>query len=228
MTEQSKDLAPRAGAKKGQTRDSIRLAARKLFAARPIDAVSIDAIVAAAGVSKGSFYNHFTDREDVVEAVVGEIRRSLNEAAVAANTDETDPARRVARAVCLFLRSAVDDPEAAAALVRIHGGYLALDGAYNKPVVDDISAGLAAGRFAIPTLESGVMLVIAVTQVGLMRVIQEPGLALAVAKAQQMVLLLLRGLGVETVEAGRIAAQIADEVVRVGPQAREAAVSQTD
>jgi hypothetical protein len=61
-----------------------------------------------------------------------------------------------------------------------------------------------------------------------MRVIQEPGLALAVAKAQQMVLLLLRGLGVETVEAGRIAAQIADEVVRVGPQAREAAVSQTD
>ena len=213
-------MSPSSGsglsAKRAQTRDAIRRAARKLFAAHPVESVAIDAIVAEAGVSKGSFYNHFTDRDDVVEAVVGEIREALNRAAIAVNIEEADAAKRVARAVCVFLRSAVDDPEAAAALVRIHGGYLALDGAYNRPVVDDISAGLATGRFDIPTLESGVMLVIAVTQVGLMRIVQEPGLALAVAKAQQMLLLLLRGLGIETAEAGRIAAQAADEVVRLG------------
>lgn len=209
-------ITPATSAKKAQTRDAIRRAARKLFAAHPVDSVSIDAIVAEAGVAKGSFYNHFSDRDGVVEAVVGEIRDALNLAAVTANANETDAARRVARGVCIFLRSAVDDPEGAAALVRIHGGYLSLDGEYNRPVVDDIAAGLASGRFSIPTLESGVMLVIAVTQVGLMRIVQEPGLALAVAKAQQMLLLLLRGLGVETAEAGRIAAQVSDEVVRVG------------
>lgn len=202
--------------KKLQTRDAIRRAARKLFAAQPVESVSIDSIVAAAGVSKGSFYNHFSSRDEVVEAVVGEIRDVLNAAAVAANANETDAARRVARGVCIFLRSAVEDPEGAAALVRIQGGYLSLEGAYNRPVVDDVAAGLGAGRFSIPTLESGVMLVIGVAQVGLMRIIQEPGLALAVAKAQQMVLLLLRGLGVESGEAGRIAAQVADEIVRVG------------
>lgn len=216
MTEKSE----KSHARKAQTREAIRLAARKLFAAHPIDAVPIDAIVAEAGVSKGSFYNHFTGREQVVEAVVGEIRDSLNAAAQAANADESDPARRVARGVCVFLRSAVDDPEGAAALVRIHGGYLALDGPYNQPVVDDISAGLATGRFAIPTLESGVMLVIAVAQVGLLRIIQEPGLALAIANAQQMLFLMLRGLGVDPDEAARIAAQVADETVRAGLPAR--------
>ena len=208
---------PKASTKKAQTRDAIRNAARKLFAARPVESVSIDAIVAEAGVAKGSFYNHFADRDAVVEAVVGEIRDALNAAAVAANGDDPDAARRVARGMSVFLRSAVDDPEGAAALVRIHGGYLSLEGEYNRPVVDDIAAGLSTGRFSIPTLESGVMLVIAVTQVGLMRIVQEPGLALAVTKAQQMLFLLLRGLGVETAEAGRIAAQIADEIVRVGP-----------
>lgn len=207
----------KASGKKVQTRDAIRRAARKLFAAHPVESVSIDAIVAEAGVAKGSFYNHFSDRNDVVEAVVGEIRDTLNRAAERANADETDAARRVARGVCVFLRAAVDDPEGAAALVRIHGGYLSLDGPYNRPLVEDVSAGLVAGRFSIPTLESGVMLVIAVAQVGLMRIIQEPGLALAVVKAQQLLLLLLRGLGVETAEAGRIAAQIAEEVVRLGP-----------
>ncbi|TPE63711.1 TetR/AcrR family transcriptional regulator [Sandaracinobacter neustonicus] len=212
--------AQRASAKKLQTRDAIRRAARKLFAAHPVESVAIDAIVAEAGVSKGSFYNHFTSRDDVVEAVVGEIRDLLNAAATTGNADETDPARRVARGFCIFLRSAVDDPEGAAALMRIHGGYLSLDGHYNRPLVDDISAGISSGRFSIPTLESGVMLVIAVTQVAVIRIVQEPGLALAVTKAQQMLLLLLRGLGVETNEAGRIAAQFAEEVVRVGSGAQ--------
>lgn len=208
--------ASRTNLRKNRTRDAIRRAARKLFAAHPVESVAIDTIVAEAGVSKGSFYNHFKDRDDVVEAVVGEIRDALNKAAVTANADETDAARRVARGVCVFLRSAVDDPEGAAALVRIHGGYFSLDGPHNAPLVDDISSGLASGRFAIPTLEAGVMLVIAVAQVGLMRIIQDPTPAMAISKAQQLLLLLLRGLGVETTEATQIAAQTADQVVRAG------------
>lgn len=80
----------------------------------------------------------------------------------------------------------------------------------------DIGNGLATGRFGIPTLDSGVMLVIGVVQAGMQSILMEPVPALAVAKAQQLSMLILRALGVESAEAERIAAQAADEVVRAG------------
>lgn len=199
-----------------RTGDAIRKAGRRLFATRAVESVSIDMVVAEAKVSKGSFYNHFIDREALVQAVVNEIREWLNARVAAVNAGELDPARRVARAVSVFLRYAVDEPEGAAALARIHGRQLSLADRANKPLVDDMRDGLASGRFNIPTLEAGVMLVIGVVQVGLVRVVEEPELALAVSHAQQLCLMLLRGLGVETAEAGRLATQAAEEIVRDG------------
>jgi AcrR family transcriptional regulator len=213
MAERS--VAGRSG-QKAYTRQQLLNAGRRLFASQPVDAIAIDTVVAAAGVSKGSFYNHFADRQALVEAIVGEIRDGLNRVVVAANDGEADAARRVARAVCIFLRYAVDAPQGAAVLARIHGASLAVDAPHNKPLVDDIGLGLAAGRFRIPTVESGVLVVIGIVQVGLFRILQEPAPALAVATAQQLTMLLLRGLGIDGAEAADIAAQAADDIVRGG------------
>lgn len=206
----------RREARKASTRDALLKAGRRLFAREAADAVSIDAVVAAAGVSKGSFYNHFADRGSLVEAVVAEIRDALHEEVARANEGIADPARRMARAVCVFFRYAVEDAEGAGALARIHGAYIASSAPYNRPLVADIGDGLATGRFGIPTLDSGVMLVIGVVQAGMQSILMEPVPALAVAKAQQLSMLILRALGVESAEAEQIAAQAADEVVRAG------------
>lgn len=199
-----------------RTRESLIRAGRELFAERPVDAVAIDDIVQAAQVAKGSFYNHFADREALVGAVTAEIRSGIERAVDAANAGVEDPARRMARATCVYIRFAVDEPERARVLVRVSGALINTNARLNRGLADDLTAGLAAGRFAIATLESAIVFVMGVTQAALARISREPSLPMAISLAQQISALLLRGLGVPPTEAEAIAAQAADELVRRG------------
>lgn len=199
-----------------RTREALIRAGRKLFAEQPVDAVSIDDIVRAADVAKGSFYNHFPDKDALVRSVTGEIRAGVERAIGRANAGIDEPARRVARAICVYMRYAVDEPVRAGVLVRVHSGHVSTSAPLNQGIVEDVSAGLASGRFAIATMESAVLYILGVSQISLTRIVQEPTLALAVTLSQQMCALLLRGLGVPPSEAETLAAQASDEVVRQG------------
>ena len=181
-----------------------------------MDAVTVDDIVQAAGVGKGSFYNHFPDREALVRAITAEIRAGVERAIDAANADVEDPARRVARACCAYLRFALDHPERAGFLVRVQSGHTSLDAPLNRGLVDDIARGLGTGRFRVATLESGLLYVLGVTQMALVRIVQEPSAALAVSLAQQMCAMMLGGLRVPERDADLIAAQASEEIVRLG------------
>jgi AcrR family transcriptional regulator len=199
-----------------RTRAALIGAGRQLFSKRPVDAVSVDDIVQAAEVAKGSFYNHFTDREHLVRAISAEIRASVEDAVDRVNAKEAEPARRLARAVCTYLRYGVDEPEPAAVLVRIHSGPGAMNSPLNRGLVEDITRGLGQGRFTVATLEAAALYVMGVTQAALIRITQEPSLSLAVSLAQQLCALMLRGLGLPPAEADLIAAQASDEIVRKG------------
>jgi len=184
-----------------------------------VDAVTVDDIVQAAGVGKGSFYNHFADREPLVREITAEIRAGVELAIDRANADVEDPAQRVARACCTYVRFALDEPERAGFLVRVHSGHTSLDAPLNRGLIDDISRGLTVGRFRVATLESGVLYVLGVTQMALTRIVREPSATLAVSLAQQMCALMLGGLRVPDMEADLIAAQASEEIVRVGAHA---------
>lgn len=199
-----------------RTREALIRAGRRLFSEQPVDAVAIDDIVRAADVAKGSFYNHFPDKEALVRSVTGEIRAGVERAVGRANAGVDDPARRVVRAVCVYVRYAVDEPERAGVLVRVHSGHTSTSAPLNQGLVEDISAGLAAGRFSVATMESGALYVLGVAQIALIRIVLEPSLPLAVTLSQQLCALLLRGLGVPNAEADALAAQASDEVVRQG------------
>lgn len=49
-----------------RTRAAIREAANRLFLERGVDATTVDAICAAAGISKGTFYLYFHRKEDLL------------------------------------------------------------------------------------------------------------------------------------------------------------------
>jgi AcrR family transcriptional regulator len=200
-----------------RTRTALITAGRRLYCQRPVDAVTVDDIVQAAEVGKGSFYNHFTDRDALVRAITADMRARIERAVDRTNAGIGDPARRLARAVCTYLRWALDDPEDAGALVRIHSGHTSLTAPLNRGLVDDIAKGLATARFQVATSEAGVLYVLGVTQIALVRIVQEPIASLAISLAQQICALTLRGLGVPAAEAELIAAQASDEVVRQGP-----------
>ena len=123
----------------------------------------------------------------------------------------------MARAVCTYLRHALDEPEQAGVLVHIHSGHTSLTAPLNRGLVEDLEMGLAAGRFGGATVESGLLYVLGGTQLALVRIVQEPSRALAISLSQQMCALVLRGLGVPGTEADQIAAQASDAIVRKGP-----------
>ena len=187
-----------------------------------MDAVTVDDIVGAAGVGKGSFYNHFADREALVRAISAGIRAGVEGAIDRANAAVEDPAVRVARACCTYLRFALDEPERAGFLVRVHSGHTSLGAPLNRGLVEDLSRGLVIGRFRVATLEPGLLYVLGITQLALTRIVQEPSTALAVSLAQQMCAMMLSGLRVPESEADFIAAQASEEIVRIGAYAPEA------
>jgi AcrR family transcriptional regulator len=199
-----------------RTRAALIVAGRRLFSERPLDAVTVDDIVQAAEVGKGSFYNHFEDREALLRAISGEIRAHVERTVARANAEVGDPARRMARAICAYLRYALDEPESGGVLAHVHSGHTSLTAPLNRGLVEDIAAGLAEARFTVPTVESGVLYVLGVTQIAFVRLLQEPAASLAVGLAQQMCGLVLRGLGLSAAEADLIAAQASDEIVRQG------------
>jgi AcrR family transcriptional regulator len=209
-------VAERPNPRSERTRAALITAGRRLYSQRPMDAVTVDDIVTAADVGKGSFYNHFSDREALLKAIAAGIRAAIEDAVERANAGVIDPARRVARAVCVYLRYGVDEPEPSRVLVRIHNGHPKISAPLNRGLVEDIAKGLEEGRFAVATLETGVLYVLGVTQIALARIIQATGEGQAVSLSQQMGSLMLRGLGLAPQEADLIAAQASDQIVRQG------------
>jgi AcrR family transcriptional regulator len=84
------------------TRDALVAAARGLFAAQGFAEVPTDAIVAAAGVTRGALYHQFADKtalfDAVLDAVEADIARRLTDSVAAAGiTDPVEAMRHVIR-----------------------------------------------------------------------------------------------------------------------------------
>ncbi|WP_165191762.1 TetR/AcrR family transcriptional regulator [Caulobacter soli] len=212
--------APRTPKRGAGTRTSLVAAGRRLLSARSADAVAIDDIVQSAQVSKGSFYTHFADKQALIGEISREIRAGLEQAVAHANADVADPARRVARGVCVHIRYAIQEPERARVLLRLQHQQASLTAPLNQGLVDDLSTGLAQGRFRGVDLEAGMASVLGVAQSALARAVERPSPNLATPLAQQICTMLLRGLGVDGAEAEQLAAQAADAIVRNDPSDR--------
>ena len=92
------------------TRDALVAAARRLFAEQGFAEVPTDAIVAAAGVTRGALYHQFADKtalfDAVLEAVEADIARRLAGAVAAAGI--SDPVEAMRHAVRTWLDICVE------------------------------------------------------------------------------------------------------------------------
>lgn len=64
-------------ARKAETRESIKDAARDCFLSGGVSATSVGDIAARAGVAHGTFYVHFQDKEAVIDELVNEFNDAL-------------------------------------------------------------------------------------------------------------------------------------------------------
>ena len=193
-----------------RTRAALLGAARRLFAERSVDGVSIDEIVAAADVAKGSFYNHFPDKTALADALADEIRAGVEARVAALNAGVADPARQVARALALFVRQAAENPEPAGVMLRLFPGAAVPDAPMDRGVRAAIRQGLEQDRFAGPALEPAVLMAVGIAQIAVSRALREPHGARRLA--QEMAASLLRGLGAPPAEAVAIARDAVGDV----------------
>jgi AcrR family transcriptional regulator len=152
------DTAPtltRGHKKKARTRQLLLDTALEVLGEQG-ESFSVADLAARAGVSHGTFYNYFTDREALVEALVPHIVGRFSER-MAVEVTDTDPAVRFARITANGFDMAIREPRTVRVALRIdavrHG--LLADGPHGQ-YGDELASGYAAGRFT-GTLDDGTL-----------------------------------------------------------------------
>ena len=115
------DLARRAEIgqeRRARTRARISDAAARLLAERSPEALTVDAVVEAAGVAKGTFYYHFDSLEELFAAVGERLAETFDEMLEPARLGLLDPIARISFAFSQLLEKATADPIWARLLVQ--------------------------------------------------------------------------------------------------------------
>lgn len=202
----------RVAQRRERMRRSLIEAAEKLSADRGLDSVSIDDIVAHADVAKGTFYNHFADKEDLARVIAAETRARMEEEIGALNSGIEDPAIRMARAVAICLRFSLTYRQKLPTMLRLISD--STDQAYplNIGLLSDIRRGRAAGRFVTPSESASVAFVIgvAIATLSHMRDVARP--AEIRNFMTDMGVMLLQGLGMAHAEAAAISRAAVEDI----------------
>ncbi|MFC7473906.1 TetR/AcrR family transcriptional regulator [Dankookia sp. GCM10030260] len=187
--------------KRLRTRTALVEAAMRVFARLGPDTPVIGDFIAEAGVARGTFYNYFKTKEELLIAVAAVIADRI-QAETRMLRGLVDPADRVACTVRLFIRQAAADATWGWIIVRVALIAAPLGETMRADLATDIADGIAAGRFQVAAPQVAYDLVLGAGLMGMRSVLRgeaAPGHAEAVAR------MLLLALGVA--DAAEVAAR---------------------
>ena len=181
-----------------RTRQKMLQAAARVIAERGEKKATIDDFIQAAGVARGTFYNYYATRNDLVDDLWAQIGRNPFRDVQVACRCIRDPAERIVAFTRMVLECAMRDP-AWGWLVYS----LSVDGesinedllAFPRP---DLAAGHADGRFVFDDLASANDLVVGTVRTALRALLGE---SRGQHYIQSICVLLLRALGLPSAEA---------------------------
>jgi AcrR family transcriptional regulator len=143
------DLARRAQIgreRRAHTRAELIRAARTLYAARTFDSVTVDDVVNAAEVAKGTFYVHFDDLDDLQSVLGDELAREFDELLQPRRLSLDDPIERIAAGCGAFINEAMRDPIWGALIVRSAAAMPSVARNARGRLNEDIRRAAASGR----------------------------------------------------------------------------------
>ena len=201
-TKITSNLSPRAA----RTRAALIAAGFELLVKRPIDAIPIDDVVAQAKVSKGSFFNHFADKQTFADAIAVEVRLELEALVGRANAGIADPVERIAGGMRVGAHFALSQPKRSAVLLRSHGTSTLRAHPLNRGLRDDIEAACAAGLLRPEAKDSGVLYWLGLCQILMVNLVERrPSQREAATRMRDIMVLGLTGLGIDQQRAAAIA-----------------------
>ncbi|MFN8150218.1 MAG: TetR/AcrR family transcriptional regulator [Solirubrobacterales bacterium] len=139
----------RGDRRREQTRARLLAAARELFAEKGVGATRLGEITERADVAAGSLYNHFADKDEIVDTLLHDISEEQGSLVDELTADIDDPAAVVAFAQRHFVRLALADPSFGALAIRLDASHRLMQQTLGPRAVRDIQAGIDAGRFAV-------------------------------------------------------------------------------
>ena len=156
------------------TRSRLLRVAREIVEKDGLAAVTLRAVGAAAGVSRGAPYRHFTDKSDLLAAVAAQALQTLAATIDGAARDTTDPVTRIDQALRAYVDMALRSRELysftfstdlrVAQSVELHEAGLGAYGALHRLVIGANRSNLPADLVTSAlwaTMHGSVMLVLA-------------------------------------------------------------------
>lgn len=128
-----------------RTRDALVSAGFELMLERPIEDISIDELVSAAGVGKGSFFNHFGDKDGFKQALAIQVRGEMEEQVTSANDAIKNPLERIAGGMREVTDYALNHRKRTIAMLRMTVGATAPDYSMNEGLRRDINLCIEGG-----------------------------------------------------------------------------------
>src|SRR5690606_31430202 len=110
-----------------------------------------------------------------------------------------------ARALCMFVRCAIEHPEAARVLWRLHSGATLADAPISSRMRASVERGRRAQRVRHDGVEWGLLLVMGIVVIALRHVLEERLATPASSVATRMAAGMLRALGIAPAQAEKIA-----------------------
>lgn len=181
-----------------KTRGALMTAGFELMAERPIDAIPIDDIVSAARVAKGSFFNHFADKQGFAEAVAAEIRLDIEARITEANRNIAKPDERLVGGLVVALDYALSERKRTTVLLRGAAGTASQDHPLNRGVRADLEACLVEGLVRPEAERAGVLFWLGTCQMLMMNAVESDLSRTEAARRMADILAMaLAGLGIK-------------------------------
>jgi len=187
--------------RRARMRQRLMEAGARAIAHHGMARATIDDFIAEADVSRGTFYNHFSMREELLEALWERVGRDPFRDIQAACAIFADPAERLAAVTRSVMHRARRDATLGWLIVAMSADRRTVNEDLKTYPRPDLMLGRAAGRFAFDDLTSASDLVVGTVRTGLRALLSDtrpPDYVESLCK------LILSALGMAEEEARRI------------------------
>lgn len=197
------DHRTRVGAQRREkTRLRLLQCALMVFAKKGPDGAWIEDFIAAAEVSRGTFYNYFRTTSELLGAVTGQLSDEVISVVEPIVQQIEDPAARLGAGTRLYLEMARRYPQWGAFNTRVGARTASRGKLLDEYLMRDIRQGMASGRFDIPDAAVAHDIVLGSIFLGMETLLTEPTHE---HHAEHLVAAFLKGMGVPASEAATIA-----------------------
>lgn len=130
-------------------RQRIHTAAMKLFAEKGATQLAVSELAAAAGVARGTIYNHLTDARALFEQVAEQLVDEMSERLTRSFDGIDDVAVRMSHGIRHYVRRAHEEPSWGRFMTRFAYSHRSLQRLWVAGPGVNLQAGIADGRYAV-------------------------------------------------------------------------------